>query len=97
MLSFLPPCLAGALLTVVLVKAGLWAAIPGAWLLLYGTGVTTAGAFSVKSVPVMGLAFMALGAAALFTPAAWGSYWLAAGFGVVHVGFGIEIARRHGG
>ena len=96
-LSLAPPMLAGALLTAVLYRAGLAAAIPGVWLLLYGTGVVTGGAFSVKIVPVMGLCFMAEGAVALFSPAAWGDQFLMAGFGGLHLLFGFIIARRYGG
>jgi len=96
-LSYAPPVLAGMLLTVVLLRGGMMSALPGAWLLLYGTGVVTGGAFSVKIVPVMGLCFMLLGAVALFAPAAWGNYLMAAGFGGLHIIFGIIIARRHGG
>lgn len=95
--SFLPPCVAGAIVTAVLVHLGAWAFIPGTWLLLYGTAVVTAGAFSVSIVPVMGLAFMFLGAIALATPAAWGTLWLALGFGGAHMLFGTMIARRYGG
>ena len=96
-LSLLPPLLAGAVLTVVLYRAQVVQALPGLWLLLYGTGVVTGGAFSVRIVPVMGLCFMALGTLALWTPLNVGNWLMAAGFGVLHIVFGIIIARRYGG
>jgi hypothetical protein len=96
-LALAPPLLAGAVLTAVLYRSGLDSAMPGTWLMLYGAGVVTAGAFSVSAVPVMGLCFMLAGGLALFTPPAWGDLWMAAGFGGLHVLFGILIARRHGG
>jgi hypothetical protein len=96
-LSFLPPVTAGAVLTAALFGSGALAAIPGMWLLLYGAGVVTAGTFSVRIVPVMGLCFMALGVAALFTPAAWNDVWMGIGFGGLQIVFGAMIARRHGG
>jgi hypothetical protein len=95
--SLSPALIVGALLTVVLYRAGLMEAIPGVWLLLYGTGVVTGGMFSVGIVPVMGLCFMFVGAVALFCSPSWGNYFLAAGFGGLHIIFGIIIARRHGG
>lgn len=96
-LAFLPPILAGALLTGALHVASEFRLMPGAWLLLYGTGVATAGAFSVRVVPLMGLCFIALGAAALFAPTMWWPWFMAAGFGGLHIAFGMIIARRYGG
>ena len=96
-LSFAPPVCAAALLTVVLYRAGLTEAVPGMWLLLYGTGVVTGGAFSVKVLPVMGLCFMLVGAAALLAPASWANWLMAAGFGGLHIAFGAVIVRRYGG
>jgi hypothetical protein len=96
-LGLSPPMLAAAVLTVVIFRAGLSGLLPGVWLLLYGAGVVTGGAFSVKVVPVMGLCFMLAGAMALFSPAAWGNWLMAAGFGGIHIIFGIIIARRYGG
>lgn len=96
-LSLFPPLIAGAVLTVVLFHAQVFQALPGLWLLLYGTGVVTGGAFSVRIVPVMGLCFMALGVLALGTPLYLGNWFMAAGFGGLHLIFGTIIARRHGG
>src|SRR5262247_3289125 len=66
-LSVLPPFIVGALLTVVLWQAKQLPLLPAVWLLCYGTGVVTGGAFSMRIVPVMGICFMLLGALALFT------------------------------
>ncbi|HEX8872636.1 MAG TPA: hypothetical protein VF758_07720 [Candidatus Acidoferrum sp.] len=96
-LSFVPPIIVGGLLTFALFNLGAWSALPGVWLLLYGTAIVTGGAFSVRAVPIMGICLMALGAAALLAPAAWGNLFMAAGFGFVHVVFGVWIALRYGG
>jgi hypothetical protein len=45
----------------------------------------------------MGAAFVALGAIALPLPWFWANLVLAAGFGLLHIGFGVFIARRYEG
>lgn len=96
-LAFTPPMFVGALLTVVLARAGMMSALPGLWLSLYGVAVIGAGAFSVRVVPAMGFAFLVAGSAMLFAPASWNDVGLAGGFGGLHIVFGLVIARRFGG
>ena len=95
-LSLLPAHGRRRLLTVALYRAGVAHAFPpGVWLLLYGAGVATGGAFSVRIVPVMGLASWPVGAAARCSrPAPWGDGCMAAGFGGLHLLFGAIIAQE---
>jgi hypothetical protein len=95
--SFAPPLSVGALLTILHLRSHEIGIIPGQWLMLYGAGVVTGGAFSIRIVPLMGLCFMVLGAVALFSPWTWGNAFLAAGFGALHIIFGAVIARKYGG
>ena len=96
LLSFTPPLLVGAILTPALWRAAQASLLPGTWLLLYGTGVVTGGAYSVRAVPLMGVLLMSVGVVVLAWPA-WGNAGMALGFGGIQVGFGLFIARRHGG
>jgi len=97
LLGFSPPMLVGALLTIVLVRAGESTLLPGAWLLLYGTAVMAAGAFSVRVVPALGACFLLLGAAAIFAPPTAAHLLMVVGFAGLHLAFGVAIARSHGG
>lgn len=95
-LGFAPPVVAGAVLTAVFAGRGNAADLPAVWLLCYGAGLVSAGAFSVPTVPLMGLAFMAVGVGAALAPS-FGPAAMLAGFGVLYVVFGGVLARRHGG
>jgi hypothetical protein len=105
LLAFWPAVIAGAVLTFALVQPGDGAPIapdraallPGLWLLLYGVGVATAGAHSVRPVPLMGLGFLLLGTLTLLAPTFSGDVAMATGFGGLHIAAGLVIARRHGG
>ena len=96
-LGLLPPMLAAVFLTFQLFRSGMQSSLPAVWLLLYGAGITTGGLFSIPIVPVMGVCFMVIGGLAALGPVAWGNWFLAAGFGGLHLIFGALIARRHGG
>src|SRR5260370_25776246 len=85
LLSFAPPIVVGGLLTIALFLAGAVAALPGVWLLLYGTAIVTGGAFSVRVVPVMGLCLMLIGGGVLFAAAILGDVGLGTGLWFVPI------------
>jgi hypothetical protein len=96
-LGMAAPFVAGAAITYELWAVRNFTVMAPSWLLLYGAGVLTGGILSVPIVRAVGVCFMALGIAAIFTPPEWGNLWLAIGFGGLHVGFGAYIARNYGG
>jgi len=96
-LAYVPPLIAGAVLTLVFIGNGLTERLPGCWLLLYGVAITAGGTLSVRVVPLLGVLFMLLGAAAFAAPASYGDAFMAAGFGGLHILFGLIIARNYGG
>ena len=91
------PFVAGAAITYELWTVQNFTVMAPAWLLLYGAGLLTGGIFSVPAVRWIGACFMALGLFAILTPPGWGNTWLAIGFGGLQIGFGVYIARNHGG
>jgi hypothetical protein len=95
--SYFAPIAAGAVLTLLLVRAGVFAALPATWLLLYGASFVSSGTYSIPVVPVTGICFMLLGLAAGFVPFAVANALLGAGFGALHVILGVVVARRYGG
>jgi hypothetical protein len=95
--GFLPPVLCAIFITFGLWRLGQFEAMIPVWILLYGAAVVCGGANSVKTVPVAGWSFIALGAVAFFLPAAYGNVMMAISFGALHIVFGAVVARKHGG
>lgn len=96
LMAFLPAMLAGGLLSLDLHLAGSTSALPALWLTIYGAAVITAGAWSIRIIPLMGMSFMLLGSLAAFSTFD-ADLLLALGFGGLHMGFGFWIWRQHGG
>lgn len=90
LLCLVPSLFVGAVLTFALWRHAAQL-LPGMWLLLYGCGVAAASTMTVRSVGVMGLLFLVLGVAALLLPFGYSDLLLGAGFGGLHLAFGIII------
>jgi hypothetical protein len=97
MQGFLPSIVAGAALTLALVRAGRIELLPPTWLLLYGAGILAGATASISVLTWVGALFMLLGVGSVATTGQWADVWLGAGFGGLQIVFGIIIARKHGG
>ena len=97
LLSFAPPIIVGGLLTFALFHAGALAAASRRMASAVRHRHRYRRRFLRAGRSGDGLCLMALGTIALFAPATWGDVFMAAGFGVLQVGFGLWIARHHGG
>jgi hypothetical protein len=64
------------------------------WMMLYGTGVYTAGLFSIRAPRVLGIAFIGAGIVALLAFPQYGVAWAALSFGLFHILFGTYILRK---
>lgn len=96
-LAWLPAMFIAAVLSGAMIRAGLGGFLAPLWLLCYGAAVCAAGMFSVRVIPVMGVCFVLLGSVAALVPTGFETLFMAAGFGGLHVLFGVLIARRYGG
>ena len=96
-MTLAPAFLAGAILTAALAGQVDRELVTGMWLLLYGAGLAACGLFSIPAVFTAGMAFMALGTAALWLPPGSAHIVLALGFGGIHLALGTTIVRHHGG
>jgi hypothetical protein len=64
------------------------------WMMLYGTGVYTAGLFSIRPPRILGLTFIAMGIFALLCFPQYGVVAAALSFGLLHIVFGLYILRK---
>lgn len=96
-LGFVPPMIAGVILTALLLYKGSPSLLPPVWITLYGVSVVTGGSYSVRPVPLMGWLFIIAGAAAMVARPELGNYFMIASFGFLHIIFGLVIGRKYGG
>lgn len=96
-MTLVPAFSVGAVLTVALMNDVPRAVVAGIWLLTYGAGLLACGAYSLPIVTIAGGAFFGFGAVALSAPPQWSIWFLALGFGGIHLGLGYFVLRRHGG
>jgi hypothetical protein len=64
------------------------------WMMLYGTGVYTAGLFSIRPPRILGLTFLGTGIVALLCFPQYGVVSAALSFGLLHILFGLYILRE---
>jgi len=96
LLAFCPTMLAGGILSFRFFEASSHESLPVIWLTLYGAAIMTAGALSIRAIPLMGMAFMLLGVLAAVSSINT-DFLLGAGFGGLHILFGLHVWRQHGG
>lgn len=99
MLSLTPSVVAAMVLTVKFLMPAQPRAeeiqyIAPVWMMLYGTGVYTAGLFSIRPPRVLGLVFLGMGVIALLAFPQWGVVWAAASFGLLHIAFGLYVLGK---
>jgi hypothetical protein len=64
------------------------------WMMLYGTGVYTAGLFSIRPPRILGLTFLGMGIVALLCFPQYGVVSAALSFGLLHIVFGLYILHK---
>jgi len=96
-LCLAPGLFAGAVMTAVHWSAGNLHAIPGTWLLLYGCALIATSAPTTRIVGVLGGLFVMLSLLAFWLPASLHPLVLGAGFGGLHLVFGVLIGRKSHG
>ena len=97
-LSMIPALVLGAILSFALLRANLFAFMPGVWYGCYGVGLVASRTMVPRAVVPIAAGFMVAGMGLLFVPAAIALQWwvLPAGFGAGQLAIGAIIMReRH--
>lgn len=93
-LCLLPSLFGGVVMTLVHWSYGNLHAIPGTWLLLYGCALISASVATTRTIAAIGGSFVVLGLLALLLPGEFQVLMLGAGFGGLHILFGLLIGRK---
>ena len=64
------------------------------WMMLYGTGVYTAGLFSIRAPRILGMAFIAAGVVSIAFFQQYGVITAALSFGLLHIAFGLYVISK---
>jgi len=64
------------------------------WMMLYGTGVYTAGLFSIRAPRILGMAFICAGVVSIHFFQQLGIITAALSFGLFHIAFGLYVIRK---
>ncbi len=92
--ALLVPLGSGGVFSLILMRQELYGMIPSAMLLFYGMALVHAGKYTVNDLRVLGLCEIVLGLAAGFVPDLGLWFW-AAGFGLLHIIYGIAMYRKY--
>lgn len=97
LLCLIPSLLVGVVLTAALLPSDQVGLLPGLWMMLYGAGVLAAGTYAVPPVMHMGGSFLIVGGFAQALPESWSNVLLGLSFGLLHLFFGYQVYKHHGG
>ena len=93
--SLCPALLLGAVLTNRAIDLRQFAWLPAIWLGCYGAAMTSAGQVSIVPLRYLGVCLLMCAAGAAAAPPETGLIWMAAGFGWLHLAFGLYVAWRY--
>jgi len=88
------PLITGALIVFILIMQGQYAQVAALTLIFYGLALVSAGKYTNQEIIWLGLVDILLGLAALVWPE-YGLYFWAAGFGVLHLLYGITLYYKY--